>query len=124
MKEYIFDIDPQPAPRLVYSDKWSKRTEATKYYVYKEALQILALKNKFVPHNKMTLLFVMPIPPSWSKKKKEEMELQPHMQRPDWDNLAKAFQDALLKEDSHIWDVHVQKIWGTKGKIIARVYED
>jgi Holliday junction resolvase RusA-like endonuclease len=36
------------------------------------------------------------MPESWSKKKKERMNLKPHQQTPDADNLFKAFTDTLF----------------------------
>ena len=39
--------------------------------------------------------FNMPIPPSWSKKRHEKMELKYHTVKPDLDNLVKTVKDAL-----------------------------
>jgi Holliday junction resolvase RusA-like endonuclease len=61
----------------------------------------------------------MPMPKSWSLKKKEVMNNKPHRQRPDLDNLLKALFDALCPDgDAHIWDGKVSKIWGFEGKIV------
>ena len=50
-------------------------------------------------------------PKSYSKKKVREILGSGHTVKPDWDNLAKALQDALCKEDSHIYRVTVTKVW-------------
>lgn len=58
------------------------------------------------------------MPKSWPKKKKEQFNNQPHKSRPDLDNLVKAFKDALLEEDSHIWAYgRIEKVWGHEGRI-------
>ena len=37
-----------------------------------------------------------------------------HQSKPDWDNLAKAFFDAMLSEDKEVADVRVTKRWVNK----------
>lgn len=59
----------------------------------------------------------MPMPKSWSAKKREEMNGKPHKVRPDIDNMVKAIMDAAFKEDSHVWEVHARKVWSDKGSI-------
>ena len=66
------------------------------------------------------ITFGIPMPESWSKKKKEEMTLTPHKQKPDIDNLLKSILDALFKDDSHIHDIKIKKVWATKGFILIK----
>lgn len=70
------------------------------------------------------VVFVLPMPASWSAKKRREMNLQPHIVKPDKDNLEKAFLDALFPEDSHIWDGRASKLWGVRGEIWLRPVAD
>ena len=55
----------------------------------------------------VTIKFLMPIPGSLSKKKKEALKLSPHVKRPDIDNLMKTVCDALnnyvFSDDSQIY---------------------
>ncbi len=44
---------------------------------------------------KLKVICYMPIPQSYSKKKKRELNGKPHISRPDTDNLVKAVNDAL-----------------------------
>ena len=67
--------------------------------------------------NNNSITFGMPMPNSWSKKKKLEMDGQPHTQRPDIDNLAKALFDALYEDDSGIHTVALKKVWSVNGYI-------
>jgi len=60
------------------------------------------------------------MPQSWSKKKRAEMRGKPHQQRPDLDNLIKAFKDALCEDDSHVHTYfEMKKIWGDVGQILV-----
>jgi Holliday junction resolvase RusA-like endonuclease len=53
----------------------------------------------------------MPMPQSWSKKKKARMNFAPKQSMPDLSNLIKAMEDSLLKQDNIIWDYRVSKYW-------------
>ena len=62
--------------------------------------------------------FHLPMPKSWSQKKKNAMCSRPHQQKPDVDNLLKALQDSLCgKCDAHVWDARGIKVWDTSGFI-------
>lgn len=71
-----------------------------------------------LPEGGGTVVFIMPMPKSWSKKKQAEMDGTPHQQRPDSSNLLKAIEDALYQDDACIWDVRPAKFWGRRGEII------
>lgn len=71
-----------------------------------------------LPESGYHVTFVIPMPKSWSKKKRAQHVGQPHQQKPDKDNLEKALLDAVFDEDSHVWDGRVTKIWGETGQII------
>jgi Holliday junction resolvase RusA-like endonuclease len=118
------NITPIPAPRLVRSDKWKKRPVAVKYFQYKETLQWMAKEARIAIGDVLEATFYMPMPDSWSKKKKEAMIDKPHQQTPDLDNLLKALQDSLLKSDSFIWKYRdCKKVWAHKGAIEIVVNE-
>lgn len=68
------------------------------------------------------LVFHMPMPKSWSKKKQAEMLGKPHQSKPDFDNLAKATVDALLKEDSTVYRCFTEKYWSQEGGITIEEY--
>jgi Holliday junction resolvase RusA-like endonuclease len=67
------------------------------------------------------LTFNIPMPESWSKKKKTEMVMRPHQQKPDIDNLLKAWMDCLYRNDQVIWRVSMEKRWSVKGSIEVRL---
>lgn len=61
----------------------------------------------------------MPMPKSWSAKKRAVMNGQRHRQTPDLDNLMKSICDALYSNDSHISEMHAVKRWGQEAAIIV-----
>ncbi|HED3064976.1 TPA: RusA family crossover junction endodeoxyribonuclease [Kluyvera ascorbata] len=117
MSEKIFNIVPLGKPRQTRADKWKKRPEVLRYRAFCDEVR---LNKVTLPESGYHVIFVLPMPPSWSKKKRAMMAGKPHQQKPDKDNLEKALLDAIFGEDSHIWDGRVTKIWGETGKIIIR----
>ena len=78
----------------------------------------------------MALYFRLPMPQSWSKKRKEGAlkGLEAPTKKPDWDNLGKAVSDALngviFKDDSQIVSAHVRKIYSAVPGVDIYVSED
>ena len=110
-----YQIVPVPKPRMTQSDKWKKRPATARYWAFKDECRALGVS---VPESGSHIVFVLPMPASWSKKKRSEMNGKPHQQRPDKDNLEKALLDAVLDEDCRVWDSRVTKFWGEKGMIM------
>lgn len=98
-------------------DRWKQRPCVTRYHAFKDLVRIHRVR---LPEQGAHVIFVLPMPPSWSERKKDNMIGRPHQQKPDKDNLEKALLDALFNNDAHIWDSRVTKIWGYEGKIIIR----
>jgi len=109
-----FNILPIPKPRMTQSDKWGKREIVQRYWAFKKEVRALRLNVE----NGDGIQFTIPMPASWSKKKKKEMLGQPHQQKPDIDNLLKALLDAVYDDDCCIYKLsELEKIWGISGKI-------
>jgi Holliday junction resolvase RusA-like endonuclease len=117
MVEITIDITPIPKPRMVRSDAWKKRPIVQTYWAYKEELVLKANLARLRLESEIEVIFFLPMPASWSKRQKEEMNEKPHQSRPDGDNLLKALQDCLCKEDNFIWKVSYEKRWAYTGKI-------
>lgn len=126
---YMFDIVPMGAPRMTQSDRWKvnpnhkdpqkrQREVVTRYFRYKDLLRHHAKDTNFEIGNVLDILFLIPMPNSWSKKKKDRMNGMPHKQKPDVDNLVKGFMDAMKKDDSDLWKTTSEKRWAYKGSII------
>lgn len=71
--------------------------------------------------HEIDITFHIPMSPSWSKKKRAELEGKPHQQKPDIDNLLKAWMDCLYRNDAVIWKVSASKLWSVKGCIEVRL---
>jgi Holliday junction resolvase RusA-like endonuclease len=114
-----FNIKPCPKPRMTRADRWKKRPIVLKYWDFSNELNRQANKLGYIPGDKISLTFFISMPNSWSKKKKDLMLGKPHKQRPDIDNLAKAFMDALLPEDSHVFSLTAEKYWSNEPSIVV-----
>jgi Holliday junction resolvase RusA-like endonuclease len=93
------------------------------YFEYKDRLNILADEQGYtLPDVMENITFVLPMPKSWSKKKRQEFDNKPHQQKPDLDNIVKAFMDCLSSNDCNVHTYNnVRKIWGESGSIIIDV---
>jgi len=100
-------------------DIWSKRPCVVGYFRFKDSLLKLAKSKKFKLGDKYRVEFLMPMPASWSERKRKLMLSKPHQCRPDLDNLLKSVNDCLMaSDDSSIWSIEASKIWSESGKII------
>ena len=74
------------------------------------------------------LVFYLPMPKSWSQKKKRSHLFKPHTNKLDKDNLEKGFLDSLFYQhptlnDKQVWDGRVIKLWGQEDKGAIAIYE-
>ena len=133
---YIFKINPCAKPRMTQGDQWRidpnhpdpkkrQRPAVTRYWNFKHELLREAdrLGVPELPSRLKSLVFLVPMPKSWSVKKKNAMYGQLALQRPDLDNYLKAIWDCLCEEDSHIAciDGPLAKYWDHEGKIILKI---
>ncbi len=103
----LYPILPVPAPRMTRSDKWKQRKCVMAYRHFRDKVREAGIVLP-VPYK---VTFNLPMPSSWSEKKRKAMEGQPHTSKPDKDNLEKALLDALYENDSHVWSGWVEKRW-------------
>ena len=115
MEFQVYDIDPVPKPRQTRSAHWKKTPSDERYYAFKDAVRFSKVS---VPDSGYHVLFVLKMPKSGKYQGKKIIKHTACPKTPDKDNLEKALLDSLFKQDSHIWDGRVSKIWGDAGKII------
>lgn len=126
---YLFDIIPMGAVRMTVSDKWKtnpnhidpkkrQRKVVQRYFSFKNALVEQALKMKYELGCYLDAVYFIPMPDSWSNKKKDKFNGMPCKSKPDTDNITKGIKDALKKEDSDVWWEKAEKRWAFKGSII------
>ena len=121
----ILEVAPFAKPRMTQRDRWAKRQIVKDYFAFRDTVKqeikrLLALQNNNDKKSweELDICFFIPMPKSWSKKKKLSMTGTPHKQRPDLDNYIKGLLDALLEEDCKVWRISARKIWvDTKGCI-------
>ena len=122
----ILNVPPCSKPRMTQRDRWAKRQCVLDFFAFRDRIkQELKKKNALLieegPFNwdELEIIFLVPMPKSWSKKKKALMAGKPMQQRPDIDNYLKGLFDATHEEDATIWKVTASKIWTSEaGKII------
>ena len=109
-----FKITPVPAPRQVRSDAWDPRPRVVRYRAFRD--EVRARRVEVFNGDRVT--FVLPMPRSWAKRKREAHRNMPHQQKPDLDNLIKALLDATHEDDKGIWCLSAEKVWGVEGLIV------
>jgi len=122
----ILNIPPCSKPRMTQRDRWKKRQCVLDFFAFRDRIKqevkrinTLLIKESPFDWDNLTIIFLVPMPKSWSKKKKALMVGKPMQQRPDLDNYLKGLFDATHEEDSSIWKVTASKIWtDCTGKII------
>lgn len=73
----------------------------------------------------LALVFYMPIPASWSQKRQYAVVGNPHVSKPDCDNLMKAVMDGLngiaWLDDSQVWMPSAAKIYAREGRVSVSI---
>lgn len=113
----VFSITPTPAPRQSRSDTWKPSPSVRRYRAYRDQVTI---KIKELPPDFFHVVFLLPMPASWSKKKKADWVGLPHKGKPDKDNLEKGLVDAVYRDrdDGHVWNSATTKLWAYDGAIL------
>ena len=126
---FIFDVIPMGAVRMTQSDRWKtnpthidpkkrQRPAVQKYFAFKTLLTLQAKQVGFELGKHLEAVYLIPMPSSWSEKKKEKMNGLPCESKPDTDNITKAIKDTLKKDDGDVWWEKAEKRWAYKGSII------
>ncbi|MGG4288354.1 RusA family crossover junction endodeoxyribonuclease [Priestia megaterium] len=119
MDRYHIKIQPMGAVRMTRRGKFVSET-AQRYLSYKDEIKrqiVKQVKERELMKDEIEVevMFFMPIPQSWSKKKREAAVLKPHKSKPDIDNLLKGLFDALngliWKDDNLVSKVSAVKIY-------------
>ena len=119
---HTIPVVPVAAPRQTRRDSWKPSPAVQRYRSFKDAVMQHLREQRLNPStllpDSMLLVFNLPVPPSWSHRKKQAHIARPHRQKPDIDNLTKALLDTLYgsqnsqsKGDQHHWDVRAIKLW-------------
>jgi len=110
-------MDIVAKPRMVRSDRYKKRPCVMRYWKMKDQLVAEAAAQNFELGDAIHMEFHIPMPKSWSKKKKAKMLGQFHRNTPDLDNCIKSIGDCLKDEDKTIYEITARKFWSDKPMI-------
>ncbi len=104
------------AVRQVARDRFKPSDAVLRYRCYRDEVR---LRGVTIPEPYYHMVFVLAMPDSWSERRKVAQFGQPHLQKPDKDNLEKGVLDAVLLEDKAVWDGRVTKLWGRRPLLIV-----
>ena len=118
-----YEITPVAKPRMTIRDKrLPKRPVVAKYHAFKDEIRFAGVK---LPEYGAVVHFHLPMPKSWSKKKKQKNFGMPHKQTPDLDNMLKALLDSIYQDDKKVWNIRdLSKFWAYEGAIVIIVEGD
>lgn len=103
---------------MVKSDAWKKRPCVMRYWAFKDKVRELGIELQ----SPCKITFYIPMPDSWSKRKKNDFCGKPHMNVPDGDNLLKGILDSVFDDDAHMWSVAYEKRWAREGSITVEKF--
>ena len=118
------DLDPFPKPRMTHADRWQKRKSVLRFRANRDQLYYTAFAQGYIPAHKLIMEFDLPMPESWSDKKRKEHLGKPHQQTPDIDNLVKAVLDSLFEDDKKVHLLLALKRWSEKGHITIKNWRE
>lgn len=110
----FYAITPIAKPRQTQSDRWKKRPSVLRYRAFADECRAHGVQ---LHESGCHVIFHLPMPKSWSAAQKRRSVSLPHRSRPDIDNLLKALLDAVMSEDSAVWDIRATKQWSYSGAI-------
>lgn len=118
MVAVFIECAPMGAVRQSSSDGWKQRPVVMRYRAYKDELRLNLnllitpdLLAALVGSKNFDLVFKMPFPKTYNKKKRKLLAGTPHNEKPDIDNLIKAIFDTICIDDKHICSVTAAKYW-------------
>lgn len=123
------NVKPMGAVRMTQKGKWVSIT-ATRYMNYKKVVGIEMRSQCKKPHVgalRVVVTFVMPMPDSWTNKKKQEQLGAAVTVKPDIDNLVKGLLDSANKicwnDDNQVVEIVARKKYGIDGAIEMEIEE-
>jgi Holliday junction resolvase RusA-like endonuclease len=124
----IIELPGKPTPAARPRVTRFKNTFDPKYKEKKSAKALIAQQWKQDPLDcplTLDITFHMPLPESWSGKKKAAHKDRPHVSKPDTDNLLKFCMDSMnglvFQDDSCIYSLHALKIYSEQPKTIIKI---
>lgn len=105
-----------------YDPQWQTKQNVAAY-----VKQLIHDRKPITNPIRLTIIFQMSIPKSFSKKKQDTLQGKPHVKRPDSSNLLKFYEDALngilWQDDCLIYDLTIVKRYDMTPKTIITISE-
>lgn len=103
---------------MTKADRWKKRRCVVRYFEFRDYVKEVLFQSGYRVGDRLRMDFYVPMPKTWSKKKKAEMNRAPHQQKPDIDNYIKGLLDAVFKDDSKVHEILARKFWSMEPAIV------
>lgn len=120
-RQFVVPGKPVGKPRMTQRDKWQKRPCVLRYREFCDRCRAAAGELPAVPPARLHLVAFLPMPKSWSTKKREQLLGRGCRDKPDYDNLAKSVGDALFGNDATIYHGTTEKYWCLEGEECVEV---
>lgn len=135
-EEYLKKLDDKRVSEGKFGAFVKRRKQLEKYSDYKQEVAWLAQKIGYIqPRKDFAIVFYIPMPVSWRKKKIAEMEGKSHENMPDFDNLLKSFFDGIMPrknrragqggdDDRKVSRGYFDKVWCKQGEEKIVIYTE
>lgn len=123
-EKYLIEFGKRKRAKQLADGKDPKKAINAKYYLNRKRylLTYFDYKRKVrklfnecglsaFPSDNVWFRFYIPMPRSWSKKKRSSLCFEKHEQTPDSSNLHKSLEDACSDCDRKNWDYRASKFW-------------
>jgi len=110
-QRFVIPGVPMGKPRMTRRDKWAKRGCVLRYRDWADEARRAAPANLMADPVRVDWVAYLPIPKSWSKKRRAVAAGQVCRSKPDRDNLDKALLDALWPQDAGVAVGMMVKRW-------------
>jgi Holliday junction resolvase RusA-like endonuclease len=107
--------EPMAKPRQTQRDRWldPPRPAVARYRAWADKARQAygVLVKQTIGPTQLDFIAYFSMPKNWSKRKRLKMMGQPHLDKPDCDNVLKSISDALFLNDQAVYSVRGKKFW-------------
>jgi len=130
--EFTFDYKPESKQRPRFGAKgkvYNPQRKKSLGYKWDAAKQMRSQRSERPLESPIcvNMIFHMPMPKSWSQKRKKEQFGKPMASKPDIDNLMKWSLDVLngiaYTDDRLVSSTYAEKVWDYEGKVNISIHE-
>jgi len=131
--EFVVDVTPQGKQRARSGNGHHYTPQKTRDYealigLYAKQAMTAAKRDPLTGAVRVHIVARMPMPQSWSQKKRRAMNHMPAVAKPDTDNIAKSICDAMngivYLDDKQVWCASVERYWDIKGSVQVVIHTD